>query len=92
MGISNWSQQMVTTPRKLTIVPSLSHLWSEDGKIFPDDCFPDFAHLSLSFQGRTVPQLQDKVGQFLLGGRIVWRLRGSGYNGFPDTPELSLDF
>ena len=74
------------------MVPCLSHLWSENGKIFPHDCFPDFAHFPLSLQGRTVPKLQDKVGQLLLGRRVVWRLRGSGNDGFPDTPELGLDF
>lgn len=82
----------MTMSRKLTIIPCLSHLRSKDWKIFPHDCLPDFAHLALSLQGRTVPQLQDKVGQFLLSGRVVWRLRGSGNDGFPDTPELRLDF
>ena len=78
--------------KELTIVPCLSHLWSENGKVSPHDRFPDFAHLSLSLKGRAVPQFQDEVGQFLLGGRIVWCLRGSGNDGFPDTPELRLDF
>ena len=78
--------------KKLTIVPCLSHLWTENWKIFPHDCFPDLAHLSLSLQDGTVTQFQDEVSQFLLGQRVVWRLRSSGNDSFPDTPELRLDF
>ena len=91
-GFISWFAANDQNVKKLTIVPCLPHLWSEDGEVFPHDRFPYFAHLSLSLQDRTIPQLQDEVGQFLLSGRIVWRLRGSGNDGFPDPPELRLDF
>jgi hypothetical protein len=77
---------------KLTIIPSLPHLRSEDWQVFPHHGIPDLANLTLPLEHRAISQLQHKVGQFLLARRIMWRLSGSGHDCFPDTPELRFDF
>jgi hypothetical protein len=41
---------------------------------------------------RAVPQLEDEVGEFLLGGRVVCCCCGDGYDGFTDSPEVRFEF